>query len=92
MNNGFNKFKVDDSTHVKMLIIRKMWEKSLSDSNIIAKHSTPCVSIHFNKCKMQFMNNGFDILNVKGLIHVHIFIVSEIWKKILIHSNINMGF
>jgi hypothetical protein len=25
LNNGFNKFKVYDSTHVKMLIFQKMW-------------------------------------------------------------------
>jgi hypothetical protein len=24
MNNGFNKFKIDDSTHIKMLIVQKM--------------------------------------------------------------------
>jgi hypothetical protein len=24
LNNGFNKFKVDDSTHVKMLIVQEM--------------------------------------------------------------------
>jgi hypothetical protein len=24
LNNGFNKFKVDDSIHVKMLIVKKM--------------------------------------------------------------------
>ncbi len=26
MNNGFNKLKVDDLTHVKMLIVQKMWK------------------------------------------------------------------
>jgi hypothetical protein len=36
LNSGFNKFKVDDSSHVKMLIIQKMWKKSLNHSNIIA--------------------------------------------------------
>ncbi len=77
LNNGFNKFKVDDSTLVKMLIVQKMWKNSLNHSNIIANHWITCVSIYFNKCKMQFMNNGFNILNVKGLIHVHILIIEE---------------
>jgi hypothetical protein len=26
LNSGFNKFKVDDSIHVKMLIVQKMWK------------------------------------------------------------------
>ncbi len=90
MNNGFSKFKVDDSTHVKMLIIQKMLKNSLNHN--IAKYWTTCVSIYSNKCKMQFMNNGFDILNVKGLIQVHILIIEEMWKKSLIHSNINVWF
>jgi hypothetical protein len=38
LNNDFNKFKVDDSTHVKMLIIQEMWENSLNHSNIITKY------------------------------------------------------
>jgi hypothetical protein len=29
-NSDFNKFKVDDSTHVKMLIVQEMWKKSLN--------------------------------------------------------------
>jgi hypothetical protein len=57
LNNGFNKFKVDDSTHVKMLIVKKMWKNSLDDSNIITKHWAACVSIYFNKWKMQLVSN-----------------------------------
>jgi hypothetical protein len=38
LNSDFNKFKVDDSIHVKMLIVQKMWKKSLNHSSIIAKH------------------------------------------------------
>jgi hypothetical protein len=26
LNNSFNKFKVNDSTHVQMLIIQKIWK------------------------------------------------------------------
>jgi hypothetical protein len=40
---------------------------------------------------MQLKSNGFNILNVNGLTHVHILIIEEIWKKSLIHSNINVG-
>jgi hypothetical protein len=29
MNDGFNTFKVNDSSHVQMLIIFKMWKNSL---------------------------------------------------------------
>jgi hypothetical protein len=38
LNNGFNKFKMDDLTHVKMLIVQKMWKNSLNHQNIFAKH------------------------------------------------------
>jgi hypothetical protein len=27
LNNGFNKFKMDDSIHYNMLIVQKMWKK-----------------------------------------------------------------
>jgi hypothetical protein len=65
LNNGFNEFKMDDSIHVKMLIVQEIWNNSLNHSNIIAKHWARCVSIYSNKCKMQLVSNGFNILNVK---------------------------
>jgi hypothetical protein len=37
---------------------------------------------------MQFLNNGFNILNMIG----SILIIKDMWNKSLIHSNINMGF
>ncbi len=43
LNNGFNKLKVDDSTHVKMLIVQKMWKFSLNDSYVSAKYWVACV-------------------------------------------------
>jgi hypothetical protein len=52
LNNGFNKFKMDYSTHVKMLIVQEMWKFSLNHSNIIVKHWVTFVSIYSNKCKM----------------------------------------
>ncbi len=30
-----------------------------------------CVLINYGKCKMQLLNNGFNMLKVDGLIHVH---------------------
>jgi hypothetical protein len=38
VNNGFNTFKVNDSTHMQMLIIQKMWKNSLTCSSINVKH------------------------------------------------------
>jgi hypothetical protein len=53
LNNGFNKLKVDDLTHVKMLIIQEMWKESwLNHSNIIAKYWIACVLVYYNKCNM----------------------------------------
>ncbi len=89
---GFNKFKVDDSTHVKMLIVQNMWKNSLNHSNIITKYWIACVLLCYNKCKMQFVNNSFNILKVNDSTYVHMFIIEEMWKKSLIHSNINVGF
>jgi hypothetical protein len=59
LNNGFNKFKIDDSIHVKVLTVQKMWKKSLNHSSMIANHWVACVSIYYNKCKMQLGSNGF---------------------------------
>jgi hypothetical protein len=67
-----------------------MWKSSLDDSSIITKHWATCVSIYFNRWKMQLVSNDFNILNVNGLIHVHMLIIQEMWKKSLIHSNINV--
>jgi hypothetical protein len=92
LNNDLNIFKIDYSTHVKMLIVQKMWENSLNHSRIIAKHWVARVSIYFNKCQMQFVNNNFNILKVNGLTHVHILVIEEMWKKSLIRYNINVKF
>jgi hypothetical protein len=83
LNNDFNKFKMDDSIHVKMLIIQKMWKKLINHSIIIVKHWVACVSIYFIKCKMQLVSDGFNILNVNGLTHVHMLIIENMWKKSL---------
>jgi len=44
--------------------------------------------IYYNKCKVQFVNNGFNILKVNG----STLIIEKMWKKSLVHSNINVGF
>jgi len=40
---------------------------------------------------MKLVNNGFNILKVNGLIHVHMLIIEENMKKSLICSNINVS-
>ncbi len=52
LNSGFNNFKVDDSTHVNMLIVQEMGKFSLNHSNIIAKYWVASVLVYYNKCKM----------------------------------------
>jgi hypothetical protein len=77
---------------MKKMIVQEMWKNSLNHSSIIAKHLVACVSIYFDKCKMQLviMSNDFYILKVNGLTHVHMLIIEEMWKKSLIHFNINV--
>jgi len=65
-----------------------MWKNALNHSSIIAKYWVACVLVYYNKCKMQFVSNGFNILKVNGSTLVN----EEMWKKSLIHSNINVGF
>jgi hypothetical protein len=79
---------MDDLTHIKILIIQEMWKKSLNHSSIIAKYLVACVLIYYNKCKMQFLNIGFNLLKVIN----STLIIEEMWKKSLIHFNINVEF
>jgi hypothetical protein len=44
--------------------------------------------IYYNKCKIKFLINGFNILKVNG----SILIIEIMWKKSLIHFSINVGF
>jgi len=81
LNSDFNKFKVDDSINVNMLI-QEMWKKLLNCSSIIAKYWVACVLVYYNKCKVQFVSSGFNILKVNGSTHVHMLIIIEMWKKI----------
>ncbi len=76
LNSGFNKFKVDDLIHIKMLIIQEMWKHSLNHSNIITKYWVTCVLVYYNKWKMQFVSNDFNILKVNGSIQI----IEEMWK------------
>jgi len=52
LNNYFNKLKVDDSIHVKMLIVQEMWKNSINHSTIIVKYLVAYVLVYYNKCKM----------------------------------------
>jgi len=61
-----------------------MWKNSLNHSNIIVIYWVACVLVYYNKCKMQFVNNSLTILKVKGS--------TLMIEKLLIHSNINVGF
>ncbi len=71
LNNGFNKFKVDDLIHIKMLIVQKMWKKSWIHSNInVGFLLVTCVLINYDKCKMQLLNNGFNMLKIDSSTHV----------------------
>jgi hypothetical protein len=79
---------MNDSTYVKMLIVQEMWKCSLNHSSIIVKYWIACVLIYYNKWKMQFVSDGFNILKVNG----STLIIEEMWKKSLIHSNIYVGF
>jgi len=88
LNSGFNKLIMDDLTHIKMLAIQEMWKKSQKISSLIVKYWVGCVLIYYKKCKMQFGNNGFNILKVNG----SNLIIRNMWTNSLIHSNINVGF
>jgi hypothetical protein len=68
--------KVNDSTYIKMLLVQEMWKCSLNHSSIIAKYWIACVLIYYNKWKMQFVNDGFNILKVNG----STLIIEDMWK------------
>jgi len=56
---------------VHMLIIEEMWKKSLIHSNInVGLKKITCVLINYGKCKLQLLNNGFNMLKVDDLTHV----------------------
>jgi hypothetical protein len=66
-------------------------KNSLTDSNIITKYQVACVLLYYNKCKMQFVSNDFNILKVNdsnSCTHVDNWIDA---KKSLIHYDINVG-
>jgi hypothetical protein len=65
-----------------------MWKFSINHSSTITKYWIVYVLIYYNKCKMKFMSNDFNILKVNG----SILIIKNMWKKSLIHCNINVRF
>jgi hypothetical protein len=72
---------MDDSTHVKMLIVQRNMKK-ITKPFKCKIFSCMCL-VYYNKCKMQFMNNGFNILKVNG----STLIIEKMWKKSLTHYN-----
>jgi hypothetical protein len=53
VSNDFNILKMNGWTHVHMLIIEKMWKKSLIQSNInVGFYIITHVLINHGKCKM----------------------------------------
>jgi len=89
LNSDFNKRKMDDSTHVKMLIVQKMWKKITKSFKYNCKILSCMCLIYYNKCKMEFVNNGFNMLKVNG----STLIIEDICKKnSWLHFNINVGF
>jgi hypothetical protein len=75
LNSDFNKLKVDDLIHVKILIVQEMWKNSLNHWSIIVIHWIACVLVNYGKYKMQLLSNGFNMLivdnwkNVKNIIN-----------------------
>jgi len=69
-------FKVSDSTHVKILVVQEMWKHSLKHSSIIAKYWVACVIV-YNKCKMQFVSNDFNILKLNSSTSI----IEDMWKN-----------
>ncbi len=73
VSNNFDILKVNGSTHIHMLTIEKMWKKSLIHSNInMRSEVVTCVLINHDKCKMQPMNNGFNMLQMNGQLMYHV--------------------
>jgi hypothetical protein len=70
-------FQVNDSIHLQMSIIQDMWKSSLNHSSIIAKYLVVCVLVYTNTCKIKFVSNDFNILNVNG----STLIIKEMWKN-----------
>jgi hypothetical protein len=64
----------------KMMIVQDMWKNSLNHSSMSAKHEVACVLIYSNKCKMQHVNNNFNILKVNDSTHVHMLIIEKMSK------------
>jgi hypothetical protein len=67
VSNGFNILKVNCSSQ----IIDEMWKKSLIQFNInVGFLIVTCVLIDYEKCKMQLLNNGFNMLKIDSSTHV----------------------
>jgi hypothetical protein len=79
VGNGFNTLKMNGSTHVHMLIIEEIWKKSLIHFNInVGFLIVTCVLINYHKCKMQFLNNDFNMLKLMVQLMYHV----NSWKNV----------
>jgi len=70
---------VDSSKNVKKII------KSFKYNCKILSYT---YLVYYNKWKIKFVSNDFNILKMNG----SILIIEEMWKKSQIHSNINVRF
>ncbi len=77
LNSGFNKFHVDDLIHVKMLIVQKNVKKINKPFKYKYKILSSMCLVYYNKSKIQFVDNGFNVLKVNGLI----LIIKNMWKN-----------
>jgi hypothetical protein len=67
LSNGFNILKINGST----LIIEEMWKKSFIHSHINVRFKiVRFILIYYGKCKMQLLNDGFNMLKVDGSTNV----------------------
>jgi len=74
-------FKVNDLTHMQMLLVQEMWKDSLTHSSINVRHQVvTCVWIYISKCNMQHLNSGFNKFKVNESTHVKMLIIQEMWK------------
>jgi hypothetical protein len=71
VSNDFNILKLNSSVS----IIEDMWKKSLIQSNLnvninVGFKIVTCVLINYDKCKIQLLSTGFNILKVDNSTHV----------------------
>ncbi len=62
---------MNGSIHVHMLIIEEMWNNFINSLYYKCGFKiVTCALINYGKCKMQLLNNGFNMFNFNGSTHV----------------------